>query len=264
MSLFNAIIKEYKLKGLYGIKRYIQKKYFIKKVKTIKSFSKYKHYFENKEGIEIGGLSKIFNSEIPIYSLVRNVDGCNFSNQTVWEGQLLEGNNYNFFNSKKGFQYICEASDLSKIPSEKYDFLISSHCLEHCANTLKTVKEWIRVIKTGGAILLVLPDKKNTFDHNRQITKFSHLLEDYKHDIDEYDLTHLSEILSKHDLNLDLAAGTVQQFKSRSLENYSNRCLHHHVFDFDLLRKILEYNNVEIHDMSYSNPYHQIILGIKK
>lgn len=264
MSKLIIILETYKLKGLYGIKQLIKKKYFVAKVKPIKGFNKFKCFFENKVGIEIGGLSQIFNNEIPIYPIVKNVDGCNFSSQTVWEGQIQEGINYNFYHSKNGYQYICEASDLNRISSEKYDFVISSHCLEHCANTLKSVNEWLRILKKGGVLLLVLPDKRYTFDHNRSITKFSHLREDYANKVNEDDLTHLSEILKLHDLNLDKAAGSIDQFEERSKNNYSNRCLHHHVFDFELLKQIFEYNNVESVNTSFIKPCHQIILGIKK
>lgn len=264
MFKFKIILETYKNKGLYGIKQLFVKKYFARKIKPIKNFNKYKPYFKNKNGIEIGGLSQIFKNGIPIYSIVNGLDGCNFSTKTVWEGTIEEGRSYNFFKSKKGHQYVCEASNLISVPSGYYDFLVSSHCLEHCANTLKTIKEWLRVIKKGGAILLILPDKNNSFDHNRPTTKFEHLLEDYKRNIDEHDLTHLEEILSLHDLSMDIAAGSAEQFRERSLENYSNRCLHHHVFDLDLLKRILDYNNVEIKDTAYANPNHQIILGIKK
>jgi len=264
MSKIKTLLKTYKTKGLFGIKNLIKDKFFPHKVKPIKKFDLFLKHFTGKRGIEIGGPSGVFSEDIPIYQVMASLDGCNFSSKTIWEGQLVEGDNYNFFDSKKGYQYICEASDLKEVPSEKYDFLVSSHCLEHCANTLKTIKEWLRVIKVGGAILLVLPDKKNTFDHNRSITKFNHLLEDYELNIDEHDLTHLPEILLQHDLNLDLMAGTLEQFQNRSVDNFSNRCLHHHVFNFDLLKQIFEYNNVEIKNISYADPYHQIILGIKK
>lgn len=264
MSALKVILGVYKIKGLYGIKRFIQEKYFVEKPKSTKNFNVYKKYFKGKNGIEIGGLSRIFNNEIPIYNIVKNIDGCNFSSQTVWEGQLQEGNSYNFFESKKGYQYICEASNLEAIGDENYDFLIASHCLEHCANTLETVKEWLRIVKKGGALLLILPDKKYTFDHNRPITTFEHLTDDLNHEIDETDLTHLTEILELHDLIMDSPAGTKEQFKNRSLNNYQNRCLHHHVFDFDLLEKIYNHFDVEVINMTFVKPYHQIILGIKR
>ena len=63
---------------------------------------------------------------------------------------------------------------------------------------------------------------------------------------------------------MDLAAGSIEQFKNRSLDNFSDRCLHHHVFDFKLLEQNFEYNNIEVIEKSFAKPYHQIILGIKK
>jgi SAM-dependent methyltransferase len=264
MSKIQILFKTYRAKGLDGIKNLIKDKFFPSEMKLIKKKDLYLKYFDRKEGIEIGGPSPIFSKEIPIYQVIDSLDGCNFSSQTIWEGNIVEGKNFNFFLNKKGIQYICEASNLSSIPNEKYDFIIASHCLEHCANTLKTVKEWLRVVKKGGAILFILPDKRYTFDHNRQVTTFEHLLKDLESDVDETDLTHLDEILNFHDLTRDLAAGTKEQFKNRSLANYENRCLHHHVFDFKLLKSIYKYCHIEIIDTSFIRPYHQIILGIKK
>lgn len=264
MPKIQTVIKLYKKKGWLGLANHLRGKFFLEKTKPIKKIHFYLDYFKGKNGIEIGGPSLIFSKEIPIYKLVESLDGCNFSNQTVWEGNLIEGKHYNYFEDKKGHQYICEASNLEKIPSDQYDFLIASHCLEHCANTLKTINEWLRVVKKGGVILLVLPDKRYTFDHKRSITKFEHLLKDFDDDIDETDLTHFNEIVALHDLKMDIAAGTISQFKNRSIKNYENRCLHHHVFDFKLLTKIFKHNKIAIMNTSFILPYHQIILGIKK
>ena len=95
-------------------------------------------------------------------------------------------------------------------------------------------------------IILILPRKDNNFDHNRPITEFEHLLEDFTNDVDESDLTHLDEILNLHDLSLDPPARSFEEFKQRSLENFSNRCLHHHVFDGDLVHQICLHLNMLI------------------
>lgn len=220
--------------------------------------------FRDKTGIEIGGPSKLFSSSFPLYRIAKRVDGCNFSNYTVWEGSIGEGENYNYYPGKKGYQYIREANDLKNIESNKYDFLVASHCLEHCGNALKTIKEWLRVIKPGGLLLLVLPDKRYTFDHNRPTTSFNHLLDDYNNNVGEKDLTHLPEILELHDLSIDKAAGSPDEFKQRALKNFENRCLHHHVFDFELLKEIYSFLNIEVVSTQFIKPYHQIIVGIKK
>lgn len=264
MCKIQTLLKTYRTKGLYGIRNLIKDKFFPYKMKPIRSKKLYLKYFDKKNGIEIGGPSAIFSNEVPIYQVLASLDGCNFSSKTIWEGNIVEGENYNYFENKKGFQYICEASNLAEIPSGKYDFLIASHCLEHCANTLKTVKEWLRVVKKGGVLLIILPDKRYTFDHNRPITTFDHLLDDLENDVDETDLTHLEEILELHNLNKDLASGTKEQFKKRSLENHENRCLHHHIFDFELLKNIYNHFDIKIMNTTFAKPYHQIILGVKK
>lgn len=264
MKISKTLLKTYKSKGWYGVKCLFLYKIFPTKNTTVKNIDLFLTHFTSKKGIEIGGPSAIFSKEIPIYPVVKSLDGCNFSTQTVWEGNIVEGNNFKYYKDKKGHQYICEASNLESIPNETYDFLVASHCLEHCANALKTVEEWLRVLKKGGAILLILPYKRGTFDHNRSVTSLEHLLHDLENNIDETDLTHLNEIIELHDLNMDLPAGTKAQFKERSLKNYHNRCLHHHVFDFKLLQNIYAHYNVKTINTTFVKPYHQIILGIKQ
>lgn len=206
----------------------------------------YKPYFENMKGIEVGGPSMAFRAILPIYKFIASLDGVNFSNHTIWEGNISNNAEYRFSKNKAGKQYIAEASCLGQIESFNYDFLLSSNCLEHVANPIKALKEWLRVIKPGGTILLVLPKKESNFDHKREYTVFSHLLDDYENDKDETDMTHLEEILSLHDITRDYASGTFQEFKARSLNNFTNRCLHHHVFDSRLIEEMFDFLKIEI------------------
>lgn len=208
------------------------------------------NWFHGKSGIEIGGLSRIFQADgmLPIYNIIGNLDGCNFAQETLWESGLTEGSNYKFIEGKAGYQYINEATTIShRVPSEKYDFVISSNCLEHIANPLKALGEFLTVVKLEGMILIVVPKKEATFDHKRAITTFDHINRDYIiNNIQEDDLTHLDEILSLHDLALDPPAGDIEQFKSRSFKNYFNRGLHHHVFNIDLLVEMFVSFNIQV------------------
>ncbi len=70
-------------------------------------------------------------------------------------------------------------------------------------------------------------------------TSVDHMLEDFRQDTQEDDLTHLPEILEKHDLSRDPGAGSIEEFRRRSLDNFHNRCLHHHVFDETNSRELL-------------------------
>jgi predicted SAM-dependent methyltransferase len=95
-----------------------------------------------------------------------------------------------------GRQYILEATELQQIKSETYDFILSSHVLEHIANPLRALHEWIRLLKTEGILVLILPHKDGTFDHKRKVTNLNHLIKDYEQETKENDLSHLADILT--------------------------------------------------------------------
>ncbi len=54
---------------------------------------------------------------------------------------------------------IPDACDLSDFASATQDFVFSSHCLEHIEDHKKALKEWWRVLKPGGYMILYLPEK---------------------------------------------------------------------------------------------------------
>jgi SAM-dependent methyltransferase len=55
------------------------------------------------------------------------------------------------------------------------DFVLSSHVLEHCWDVIGTLKEWVRVLKPGGLIFMVLPHRDRTFDRDRETTSWNEL-----------------------------------------------------------------------------------------
>src|SRR5256885_1929786 len=59
------------------------------------------------------------------------------------------------------------------------DYVITSHVLEHVANPVAALAEWYRVLRPGGLIYLVVPDRRFTWDHPRPLTPVAHLLEDF-------------------------------------------------------------------------------------
>jgi len=212
-------------------------------------YNKYLNLFEGKSGLEIGGPSDCFcsNNILPIYSVINNLDSANFSANTIWEGILSDEEAFEYDNkTKNGSQYIRDAVNLINIESEKYNFVISCNCLEHIANPILAIKEWLRVIKHDGLLLMVLPNKMLNFDHKRNVATFNHLKSDLNNNTAENDLTHLDEILELHDLLLDPAAGTLEDFKDRGMKNFEYRALHHHVFDMKLLKEICDYLNVQV------------------
>lgn len=246
------------------IKKLINKILMPNQYKRMKKFKEITRYFKGKKGLEIGGPSSFFTKKgvIPVYEIIETLDGVNFSSSTVWSGQIDKDKGYIVNNKQFGNQYILDAVNLSSIKDKTYDFVLSCNNIEHIANPMKAVEEWISVLKEDGVLVIVAPRKESNFDHNRGIVDFDHLISDYENKIDETDLTHLDEILLLHDLKMDLAAGTIDEFGERSLKNFENRCLHHHVFDLNVLKKIYDYFNLSVIESFYINTDY-IIIGKK-
>jgi SAM-dependent methyltransferase len=229
-----------------------------------KSFSTYKNQLIGKSGIEIGGPSQVFSKQgiFPVYPIAGNLDNCNYCCNTVWGGAAMQGESYRFDPDKPdGQQHIAEATDMGKLPSGTYDFVLSSHVLEHSANPILALSEWKRLLKDDGYLVLVLPDKKHTFDHRRPVTALAHLIDDFNAGTGEDDLTHLPEILALHDLKRDPEAGDVAAFKSRSMQNFENRCLHQHVFDMQLAVALLEHVGLTIMAAEKLRPHHLLLVA---
>ena len=184
------------------------------------------------------------------------MDGVNFSSETVWEGKIKKGLNYDYFKNKVGFQYITEATDLKEIDNEKYDFILSCHSLEHVANPLLALYEWKRILKPNGDFILILPFKENTFDKNRPYTTFNHLLDDYKNMINETDNTHFEEIITLHESSKHIGFTSEEAFRDLIYNNMTNRCAHHHVFSTEVVKEMLNYVGFKIIEQEILPPFH--------
>jgi SAM-dependent methyltransferase len=222
--------------------------------------------FSQRYGLELGGPSHIFGTRglFPVYPLAARVDSCNFGDQTLWEGSIRERNGFRYHRRREpGRQFIAEAGELSFLADASYDFVLSSHMLEHSANPLRALYEWQRVLKPEGALFLVLPHRDGTFDHRRPVTPLAHLIEDFERGTGEDDLTHLPEILELHDLSLDPGSSSFEAFKARCEKNIENRALHQHVFDTQRAVELVDYAGFQIRTVELAHPYHIAILATK-
>ena len=227
---------------------------------------RWSYKLRTKIGLEIGGPSSIFGltGYFPVYLFATRIDSVNFSNETAWEGKLTEGETFKYFGSKRGYQFIQEASDLKNIPLASYDFLLSSHSLEHIANPIKALKIWHSLLKTKGQFILILPDKRNTFDIKRPYTSLQHLINDFEQEVDEHDTTHFDEIISNYSPLKATDAGSVETVRKTLQNNFVNRYAHHHVFNFDMIRDLLQYCGFETVYQQEAAPFHLITIAIKK
>lgn len=52
-----------------------------------------------------------------------------------------------------------DAQQLASVPDAHYDFVHSSHCLEHIVDPLEGISNWLRVLKPGGYLIITVPDE---------------------------------------------------------------------------------------------------------
>lgn len=195
-----------------------------------------------RTGLEIGGPSRVFARRgiLPIYPRARRIDNVNFATETAWEQGLSDGGEFRFDPPRApGVQWLREAVALGGLADGACDFVVSSHCLEHVANPLHALREWHRLTRAGGHLVLILPDPRRTFDHRRPVTTLAHLREDFARATPEDDATHAAEAIALHDITRDPGVGSPEEFRERVRNNALNRCLHHHVFDLALMAAAL-------------------------
>lgn len=249
-------------RGYSEICNHILHNSWLKNTKTQNTFKETIPLFKDKTGLEIGGPSDVFRTDswFPVYGYAAAVDNVNFSRRTLWN-DFSDGGNVVFRN-----QILAEGSDLSAIKDRSYDFVLSSHVLEHLSNPLKALVEWNRILRTGGIIVSYVPHRDLTYDHLRPVTSLSHILADYASNIPEGDVRHLNlnEIFDLYDIDLDPGLYTLSDFKDRTSKNKSLRALHQHVFDTQLVLDLYDKVGMEIIIVETSIFYHIIVVGIKR
>lgn len=209
--------------------------------RPIEGYRDYQALLAGKRVLEVGGPTKLFRRDLPVYRVAASVDGVNFAAQTMWEGRLVEGPTYRYDKGRVGHQYICDATDLSRLPAEGYDAVLSCNNLEHIANPLKALHEWLRVLRPGGHLLLVLPRRESNFDRLRDVTPFAHLVDDFERGTGEDDLTHLDEIVERNDYAQTPDVPDRESLRAQGLRNLEVRGLHHHVFDMALIEQMFDH-----------------------
>ena len=76
--------------------------------------------------------------------------------------------------------FLCRDGDLvAAIAEYKFDYVVASHVIEHVPNLLQFLQDVEKTLRPGGRLILIIPDKRFTFDLNRPITSFGSVLEKY-------------------------------------------------------------------------------------
>jgi SAM-dependent methyltransferase len=72
--------------------------------------------------------------------------------------------------------YVSDRGDLSIITEEKFDSVISSHCIEHQPDLIRHFNQVFDILRPGGRYFVIVPDKRFVFDYYIPVTRASEVL----------------------------------------------------------------------------------------
>ncbi len=175
-----------------------------------------------RKGIEIGGAMN------PVYLVDRRIE----LKQLDYTQHTMEENPYKDMPLVK-VDIIDDGETLKTIGENSLDFIIACHMLEHCKNPIGTLRVFLSKVCSGGIIFLAIPDKRFTFDRDRKITSFEHLV------IDDREAGKDKEYLDYCDMS-GVGAVSYTQFLEEDISHF-----HYHVWDsnsfIDFLYKLQKY-----------------------
>ena len=213
---------------------YIQNKFPIIKSVVIKLFllnrkkkhnSQYKKLWHDTLKIYLKGKGLRIGGSVPGTPKNLNVDDINVV--------------VNYAGSYTETVLIQDGHDMFNIGDSAYCYLVNSHVVEHSPNPIKLLVEFIRVIKVGGYIYTIIPNKEKIYDAVRCITKMDHLIDDYQRCIFTEDLTHHEEYLQMVSQNPGMEA-------FHKIYPVGYPYIHYHTFDCALARNLFEHLQLEV------------------
>jgi hypothetical protein len=172
-------------------------------------------FLKNKCCLEIGGPSRL------LFSLYSDANAISFFNYKVAMDRHASAecpsNTKNMF-----FGNATEIRDFVQLNNQQFDTIISSHTLEHIANSVKALKLWYTQVSNCGTIITIVPEKQCCWDRSRDYTTKEHLMEDYNNDVTEQDMTHLHETSCMQESR--------PTYYSDVGDTNNARIIHHHTF----------------------------------
>jgi SAM-dependent methyltransferase len=94
------------------------------------------------------------------------------------------------------FNIHLDVDGMRPFPDGTLDGVIGSHLIEHVANPVAVLREFERVLRPGGRLALVVPDRTMTFDAVRQPTPLAVLLAKYERGVTSVSDAEIKEFCS--------------------------------------------------------------------
>jgi SAM-dependent methyltransferase len=86
-----------------------------------------------------------------------------------------------------------DVDKLAAVDDGTFDAVVASHIVEHLADPVGLLAEAHRVLRPGGRLVLLLPDRHHTFDAGRAPTTLAHVLDEHRRGVIEVDEDHIRD-----------------------------------------------------------------------
>jgi predicted SAM-dependent methyltransferase len=186
------------------------------------------------DGIEIGGLGRTL--PIPFGARVKYLDR--------YDREGLFTNFPELARKKKIVEpdIVDDGETMATVQDGSQDFLIANHVVEHFQNPIRFFHNAVRILKPGGILFMALPEKTKTFDRDRPITPFEHLVADYENGPERSRREHYREYVRLADNHNGRPAWrTEAEYEALvaklMAEDYS---IHFHVWDMPAMQDLLQ------------------------
>jgi SAM-dependent methyltransferase len=119
-------------------------------------------------------------------------------------------------------------------PEIYFDYVVASHVIEHIPDVIGWFQEISEILKPGGVLSLVIPDKRYTFDCQRDVSRPADFIEAF---LLKARKPSLRQVFDSHysSAPVDVITAWAESFDSRSVRNVHN----HPIGVFNLCKRIL-------------------------
>lgn len=198
------------------------------------------HYFCKGEGLEVGALC---------YPYLFNKD-CKIKYADIFENSKLRkilkdiplDNLYH--KELVDVEYILKPPKflLNFVKDNTFNFVYSSHVLEHTPNPISVLNDQLRITKPGGIVYVAMPNKKNTYDRTRKVTSSNILINKFENNVFDHTIEEALDVVKNTDTH-----ALYEPHKNNPLE-YAKEIIkkkegihHFHTFDETNVLEILIY-----------------------
>lgn len=140
---------------------------------------------ENKVGLEIGPLDRPFIDKNKYQVLYLDYFDEEQLQKSIRNTPGRDPNNI------VKLDYILSGANLSDVVDKKFDYIFSSHVLEHVPNLFGYLSELHKLLNESGMLFAIIPDCRYCFDIERPETSLGELIENFHFNRDKPSMKHV-------------------------------------------------------------------------